>query len=314
MTIRYTCPGCDSVLKIKDEKAGTDAKCPKCKKPFVVPHPDDDDGIEIESTADSVDQPVDLPLDMPIELTPEVSDQKEFDPADFLSSAPARPASIQPPPAVSSSAGHRKPTVAELMKDFETTKKKDKPKKSVEPARPVASAAETTGSAADVLTRAYQQKRDAASAPPPMSRKDARSAEERSVMIEFAKTRLLPGLAAFFVLGYAWLWYMNREIYTGPPLFEVTGVITKSGQPLTGVRVEFGPENPSQDSQAVSATAVTDAEGKYRLSAFASQFGAPAGSYMVGLTDSNGVPLVVPDEQVHRTVTEEGPNEFQIQL
>ena len=129
MTIRYTCPGCDSVLKIKDEKAGTDAKCPKCKKPFVVPHPDDDDGIEIETSGDAVDQPADLPLDMPIELTPEVSDQKEFDPADFLNSAPVRPAPIQSQPAVSGSSGNRKPTVAELMKDFETTKKKDKSKR-----------------------------------------------------------------------------------------------------------------------------------------------------------------------------------------
>jgi len=314
MTIRYTCHGCDSVLKIKDEKAGTDAKCPKCKKPFVVPQPDADDGIEIESSPDPVDQPVDLPVDMPIELTPEVADSQEFEPSDFLSSAPARPAPAASVPSASGNSGNRKTSVAELMKDFESTKKKDKSKKPAEPVRPAPSAAETTGSAADMLSRAYQQKRDAASAPPAMSRKDARSAEERSVMIEFAKTRLLPGLAAFFVLGYAWLWYMNREIYSGPPLFEVTGIVTKSGQPLAGVRVEFGPENPSQDSLAVSATAVTDAEGKYRLSAFASQFGAPAGSYMVGLTDSNGVPLALPDEQVHRTVTEEGPNDFQIQL
>ena len=49
MTIRFTCPGCESVLKIKDEKAGTDAKCPKCKRPFVVPQPEDDDGIEIRT-------------------------------------------------------------------------------------------------------------------------------------------------------------------------------------------------------------------------------------------------------------------------
>lgn len=37
MTIRYKCDACDSVLKIKDELAGTDGKCPKCKKKFTVP-------------------------------------------------------------------------------------------------------------------------------------------------------------------------------------------------------------------------------------------------------------------------------------
>lgn len=37
MTIRFTCSECASVLKIKDELAGTKGKCPKCKTPFVVP-------------------------------------------------------------------------------------------------------------------------------------------------------------------------------------------------------------------------------------------------------------------------------------
>ncbi len=37
MTIRFTCTGCGSVLKIKDEKAGTEGHCPKCKAAFRVP-------------------------------------------------------------------------------------------------------------------------------------------------------------------------------------------------------------------------------------------------------------------------------------
>ena len=37
MTIRYTCTECGSVLKIKDEKAGTEGHCPKCKTEFHVP-------------------------------------------------------------------------------------------------------------------------------------------------------------------------------------------------------------------------------------------------------------------------------------
>ncbi len=37
MSIRFECPECQSVLKIKDALAGTDGKCPKCKTPFVVP-------------------------------------------------------------------------------------------------------------------------------------------------------------------------------------------------------------------------------------------------------------------------------------
>ncbi len=37
MTIRFTCAECASVLKIKDELAGTTGRCPKCKTKFVVP-------------------------------------------------------------------------------------------------------------------------------------------------------------------------------------------------------------------------------------------------------------------------------------
>ena len=40
MTIRYVCAECASVLKIKDELAGTGARCPKCKTKFVVPGAD----------------------------------------------------------------------------------------------------------------------------------------------------------------------------------------------------------------------------------------------------------------------------------
>ncbi len=46
MTIRFTCAGCGSLLKIKDELAGTDGKCPKCKTEFVVPDPETDDEDE----------------------------------------------------------------------------------------------------------------------------------------------------------------------------------------------------------------------------------------------------------------------------
>ncbi|HCP13136.1 MAG TPA: hypothetical protein DIT89_12455, partial [Planctomycetaceae bacterium] len=143
MTIRFTCPGCESVLKIKDEKAGTDAKCPKCKRPFVVPQPDEDDGIEIESPPSDpapaaavvapVDLPIDLPVDLPIDLTPEVAQTEDFDPADVLNSGrPAARPGAPLAPAPQAVTPDRRPSIAELMKDFESTKKKDKSRKSSE--------------------------------------------------------------------------------------------------------------------------------------------------------------------------------------
>ena len=52
MTIRVTCDQCGSVLKIKDELAGTDGKCPKCKTRFVVPS-----GTEEEPEDEAADVP-----------------------------------------------------------------------------------------------------------------------------------------------------------------------------------------------------------------------------------------------------------------
>ena len=55
MTIRYTCTGCESVLKIKDEKAGSKGKCPKCKLEFLVPNPEEADD---EADADLAPAPM----------------------------------------------------------------------------------------------------------------------------------------------------------------------------------------------------------------------------------------------------------------
>ena len=318
MTIRFTCPDCQSTLKIRDEKAGTDAKCPKCKRPFVVPQPDTDDGIEIEEPHESAlpqapVAPIELPVDMPIDLTPEVASQTPFDPADFLASTPAAPRNT--PASTPASASARKPSVAELMKDFENTKKskeRDKGRKTTDTPRPTATAAETTGSAADALARAYQQKRDNASAAPALTKDDARAQEQRTVAINFLKTKLIPGLAALFIVGYAWSWYINREIYEGPPLFEVSGTVLQDGKPLANATVDFAPSNPTPNSEVLSATAITDEQGRFRLKAFDSQYGAPAGEYTVGITNSLGVPVNVPESLVHQTVSPDNPNDFSL--
>ncbi|MFM7058428.1 MAG: carboxypeptidase-like regulatory domain-containing protein, partial [Planctomycetota bacterium] len=160
--------------------------------------------------------------------------------------------------------------------------------------------------------RAYQQKRDTASAPPPLTKEDARSAETRTAQITFLKTRGLPGAAAVLILGYAWFWYMNREIYEGPPLYEVTGTVIQSGKPLPGVNVEFAPAEPDPNQEVLAAAGITDDQGRFRLRAFDSQYGAPAGPYIVGLINPSGIPINLPEELIRQTVTPDGKNEFQL--
>jgi hypothetical protein len=93
MTIRYTCDGCGSVLNIKDEKAGTQGKCPKCKAEFLVPNPDPDVPVAAagEGSGNSgPDSSHELFTDLPEKGSDDFSDD-EIEKILESSSAPARP-------------------------------------------------------------------------------------------------------------------------------------------------------------------------------------------------------------------------------
>ena len=127
MTIRVTCDECGSVLKIKDELAGTDGKCPKCKTRFVVPQPaaEDSSGDAIPEGA-TEPTAVALPLSVPAEPAPpppakshlkagqkspdkpaspsadkpkrRPAEEEEFDPVSFLMDGPKKKPSLDPEP------------------------------------------------------------------------------------------------------------------------------------------------------------------------------------------------------------------------
>lgn len=316
MTIRYTCSECQSVLKIKDEKAGTNAKCPKCKTPFVVPQPDEDDGIEVESEAPPVPAaaaPVDDMVDMPIELTPEVSASDDFDPMDVLSSPTSASPSLDRRSSAPVAPPSRKPSMAEMMKDLEVSKKKEAKKSSPDMSRPAASSLQTAGSAADMLSKAYQQKRDSASAPPKTA-KDAKAAEEREMLTEFIKTRALPAIAIIGCAIVAFWWYSNKPVEIGPPRYDATGTITKSGAPAKSFTVYFEPiaASATDDRQVYQGT--TDENGYFSLNYSAELTGAAAGDYQVSFADAGGASIPHPNGQLKLTVTTDGPNEFKIDL
>lgn len=307
MTIRYTCTGCESVLKIKDEKAGTNGKCPKCKLDFVVPSPEFDD-----AGADRESSPVDL-VDMPIELTPDVPESEEFDPLAVLGGPPGKSSK----PAAAGSArpimGDRKPSVAELMKDFEGSKKNRREDSAPEVPRPTASsAAETSGSAANALTRAYQQKRDSASAPS-ISAKDAKAAEQRILLMDFIKKTAIPGILIVSVLLYGYYRWNTKVDYAGPPLYQVTGQILKGGSPAAGYHLRFEPISAGIDDPRQLAVADCDAEGKFRVMYLLTNYGAPAGEYRIGIQDAAFQP-VEQTEALTLTVKTEGKNELKINL
>ena len=284
----------------------------------MVPFPADDDGIEIEARAASkgstalaatVDD-----VDMPIELTPEVEYSSDFDPMDVLSvpATSARTTAARTSPAVTD----KKPSVAELMRDFEAGKKKDRKKDSSgevsTPAAATASADQTAGSAANALSRAYQQKRDSASAPT-VSVKDAKAAEQRALMLDFIKTKAAPGILILSVAVYSYFWWMNREEYTGLPLYEVTGQVLRDGKPAAGIRIAFEPVSGGIDDPRPLVMANSDEDGHFRVMYTPSFPGAPAGEYRIGLMDENGR-QVEQTEALTLTVREDGENEFKINL
>lgn len=319
MTIRYTCNGCESVLKIKDEKAGSNGRCPKCKMEFVVPFPPADDDIDVEahgaskSTA-AVDPPVD-DVDMPIELTPEVEESPDFDPLDILSGPPTTARALDARSAAASA--DKKPSVAELMRDFEAGKKKDRKKDSASevsiPTATTGSAEQTSGSAANALSRAYQQKRESANAPR-VSAKDVEAAAQRALLMEFLKKKAGPVAAAVVLCLSTYYWYMNRVPYEGLPLFPVTGKVVSQNGGVDGLRVQFMPVFAGTEDKRSSAEGVTTADGSFYLIYMAPHEGAPAGKYEIVVFGKQGAPLSLPEGTSMVTVTDSGENNFEIKL
>jgi DNA-directed RNA polymerase subunit RPC12/RpoP len=309
MTIRYTCTSCGAVLKIKDEKAGTQGRCPKCKAEFLIPAADGveaGDGAEADNGAESVD--------MPLELTPAVPDSSEFDPADVLSGPTPRPAFT----AAAAATTDRKPSVAELMRDFESTKKKDRKEKSApEISRPAASSVEqTSGSAADLISRAYQQKRETSSTPV-LRPDEIKAAEQKELLRQFLITRALPVAAGVILLISGYLKWMNQgPAYEGPPLFEVTGTITRGGVPAPGVTIQFEPVagDTGLEDRRTSASGTTGTNGEYTLAINAALQGAAAGEYNVQLFAADGLPVGTSAGEPKVTVRDNGENVFDYEL
>ena len=67
------------------------------------------------------------------------------------------------------------------------------------------------------------------------------------------------------------------------PTYPVSGVVTYEGKPLVGATVVFHPIDKSNFKWDELPQGVTDASGKYTLFTYASDDGAPASKYKVGV-------------------------------
>lgn len=312
MTIRYICVGCESVLRIKEEKAGSKGRCPRCKMEFVVPHPEDDDGTAGGGQGGSRQAaPID-DVDMPLELTPEIEDSPNSDSLDALRGAAA---TARAEAATSLPGGMvKKPSVAELMREFEAGKKKSRRQDSEsEVSRPAATAVKTAGTATDALSRAYQQKRESASAPV-VSAKEAKAAERRALLMQYLMKKAGPLLAVIFLLLSAYYWYMTGNFYSGVPLYPVSGKVVSQTGDVEGLRVLFIPVLSGTDDPRGSAEGVTAADGSFQLTYQEPHKGAPAGKYEITVLGKSGLPLILTDGTPMLTVSDTEENKFEIRL
>jgi hypothetical protein len=70
-----------------------------------------------------------------------------------------------------------------------------------------------------------------------------------------------------------------------PATAPVSGTVKLKGQPLAGAQVVFRPK----EGGAVNPSGESDSQGKYQLTSFAKDDGAPAGAYTVTVTKAQAV-------------------------
>lgn len=306
MTIRYECSECSSVLNIKAEKAGQQGKCPKCRCKFTIP--------EASQKAEPVLTEDDL-IDMPLAITPaavfprkSISARADFDPLAVLNSDSASGRI-----GAGGGTNERKPSVSDLMKEHQEKRSREEARPSTQQPRkvnPLLTEIETSGSAADAITRSYEKKRGEASDAPRLTRDERRAADARNAMIRFgAQTGAVLLLFGFFAYGLL-SWALSSET---ADVVEVTGAVTVRNQPLAGMRIRFTPDRLSKgkDLAGGPSSARIDASGNFRLLYNAQLAGAIVGKHTITLEDSNRLPQYWPPNSAHVEVTEDGENHFE---
>ena len=321
MVIRYTCEKCTSVLKISDDLAGTDGKCPKCKVKFKVPAATQ--GTDAAEDATQPDSPADVTesasteeaeiaaavaelVDMPTEVTPPVdlSAMDDFEPV-VAGPEADNPAFRQTDPGATTEAP--KPSVAELMRAHEEEKKKKasvkkKDKGSLEAAAAAADVM-TAGTAASALTRTYDKKRSSSSDAPALTRDERRQAEQRDAAITYAK-KAVPALAGMLVFGYfLFRWAFATPL---PDLEYVTGVVTRENNPLAGVIVRFAPLPMAGGAPLENATpseGITDKDGRYVLKYDPYNAGVLPGVHEVSISTVSGAVYPMASQDQKKTVS-----------
>lgn len=329
MTIRVTCDNCGSVLKIKDELAGTDGKCPKCKTRFVVPRHDDEEAAA-ESVSEKRDEARPVPPSpaapvasasaakapgMPAPHTNhKPAKEEEFDPVSFLMDGPKKKPTLDPEPASRNpqpSPGRNSGGGGGFSLDDDDSAPEQEYDK---PAPTRKWGAKKDGSAAGAAERSLDGSKNAA--------KDllAKSMEEsrvRASEMPEEPPRFSFDFAGFFrevgikglgtlvgiILGVGGVYWMMNSMMGAkvklPPLGYVSGTVTIGGKPAVGIRVYFSPIDRAiagtkeKKERARDSLGVTDAAGHFDLYYLPETEGVKVGDCRVWM-EANDPTIVIP--------------------
>ena len=310
MTIRFTCAGCGSLLKIKDELAGTDGKCPKCKTEFVVPDPESDDDdedaaellvapsepartpakpavkaaerIAIGATVEPASKPVvTKPVTKPAAKQDKNAAGDDFDPTDFLmgddnSPRPSAPAFEDLPDA-------DPPAV-------ESRQKRPAGKAPVSGGGAAVEAVSGGGASAyakEMMMKAMDESRAHASE---MPRQAERAGFDFAGFFREFGLKIGGGMVFGVVLSYGlYLMFdsMMSTRLTLPPFGYVEGTVKLDGRPLPGATVHFAPLDATipggKKERARTSYGITDDKGHYRMIYINQTQGVAAGRCRVWL-------------------------------
>ncbi len=264
MTIRVTCSGCGSTLKIKDELAGKDGNCPKCKAAIHIPKakagPDSDDELPLHSAGSSE----------------AADDDDDMFGKDFfkVSEPSSRPKFTMP----------ADDDVAEKPKskaDKKSSSEKAGVQKEAAPA-PASTADAAANMAGQLLSKTGKKNRSA-------DWEDPNTAVEKTdyTELKYLLTRKVLPLAAGAIIAVTVLYLASASMFDSkairPELGLVRGICTIDGKPADNADIRFYPKSkdPTEGAKGSFSTAISGADGSYVLRYDLETEGAVVGKHTV---------------------------------
>lgn len=309
MSIRFKCAECGSSMKIKDELAGTQGKCPKCKTEFTVPEPDEKEPVEVAAATATV---------AAAEEKSEPEDPEDEYQRILMGDSPRESGSRKRPldsdAFISSDSADDHPHAEPPSSETEIKSPPEPPKKK--------SAAEISAMLMKNSAEPTMKKSGKAFGDASGDRDSARKKLDAETRNYYAKQ--LTVIVAGTIVVCGGLYWLMSSMMGGikyPPLGRVSGIVTLDGKPLPGASVKTIPmlEGMDAKSKGSGSGATSDSQGHYTLNYVQGVPGAVLGKHLIQVDaqSKDGLPLVPGKYNVNSELILEvksGSNPYDIKL